>query len=211
MDGNIAEKHMEQSAAFSRSITARIRAASAIRNLPRASRSLFRSTRQKSSRRSLDDFDAIDRPVSFALLRNDNGPKGSQADDVPVDVQHFWLEKCRAKQRDRRRSWLPFAPALKCARQGIPHPQGNSPFHAGYDQPSGMKRCAGTEVFGHHSLAAAIVGWRGRIHSLPWLFCKDLLHDAFNGRPLLGRFDRDNLAAFFYWGDKLLRRKRAGE
>ena len=113
MDGNVAEKHVQEHGLFAlnhRENTPGFR----VRNLPRMAGSLFRSTRQKSPRRALDDFDAIDRPISFALLSYDNRPEGSQADDVPVDVQHFRLEKCRAEKRDRRRhgshSCSPLAP-----------------------------------------------------------------------------------------------------
>ena len=83
-----------------------------IRNLPGMAGSSLRSTCEPSPRRSLNDLNRIDRPIPFALLRNDNRSKGSQPDDVPVDVQHFRFEKRCAKQRDRRRSWSHSRPPL---------------------------------------------------------------------------------------------------
>ena len=123
IDRDIPEKHVQQRAVLA--LDHRENPAGfPIRNLPRTAGSLFRSTRQKSSRRALDDFDAIDWPVSFALLRYDHGPKGSQPGDVPVDMQHFWFEKCCAKQRDRQRSGSHSRPPLSARARVNPNSGG---------------------------------------------------------------------------------------
>jgi|ERR1700730_6465789 hypothetical protein len=59
---------------------------------------------QKVGRRLFDDIDLIERkPVGiFSLLGNDHRLDAPKRGDLPVDVQHLRLEKCRAvKSNDR--------------------------------------------------------------------------------------------------------------
>lgn len=78
------------------------------------------------------------------------------------------------------------------------------PLNARDDPSRGVVWRAGTKVFGDHFLARPVRCGCDRVHKLPRLLGEDLLHQAFDGRPLLDRFRGNNLATLRLRCDKFL-------
>src|SRR6476646_11731190 len=71
----------------------------ASRNWPgRLTQSAKPKSPQEMKRRFANDKDGLERKTIriFAFLRNDDRSKAVECGDLPVDVQHLWLEERRA-------------------------------------------------------------------------------------------------------------------